>query len=195
MVFSSIDFIFKFLPIFFLIYGICPFRWKNLCLFIGSLFFYYWGVKENPSYLFLFLLSIAVNFIFGIKIGTAKRERKKWMLIGGIYNFFWLFLFKYLGFVIQNLNGLFSYLKWDVSIPAFEPVLPIGISFYTFQAVSYLADVYRGKVSYERSFFRFGTYISMFPQLIAGPIVTYSHVKSRLKRRKSSLKMIEGGLR
>lgn len=117
------------------------------------------------------------------------------MLIGGIYNFFWLFLFKYLGFVIQNLNGLFSYLKWDVSIPAIEPVLPIGISFYTFQAVSYLADVYRGKVSYERSFFRFGTYISMFPQLIAGPIVTYSHVKSRLKRRKSSLKMIEGGLR
>lgn len=195
MVFSSIDFIFGFLPVFLLIYAVCPFRWKNLCLFAGSLFFYYSGVKENPSYLFLFLCSIGVNYILGILIGNRKRERKKWLIIGIIYNFFWLFLFKYSGFFIQNLNGIVSFFGLPVQIPAFEPVLPIGISFYTFQNVSYLADVYRRRVSFERSFTNYGMYISMFPQLIAGPIVTYSSVRSRIRKRKSSLKMIESGLR
>lgn len=195
MVFSSIDFIFRFLPVFLLIYAVCPFRWKNLCLFAGSLFFYYSGVKENPSYLFLFLCSIGVNYILGILIGNRKRERRKWLVIGIIYNFFWLFLFKYSGFFIQNLNGIVSFFGLPVQIPAFEPVLPIGISFYTFQNVSYLADVYRRRVSFERSFTNYGMYISMFPQLIAGPIVTYSSVRSRIRKRKSSLKMIESGLR
>ena len=161
MVFSSIDFIFRFLPVFLLIYAVCPFRWKNLCLFAGSLFFYYSGVKENPSYLFLFLCSIGVNYIIGILIGNRKRERKKWLVIGIIYNFFWLFLFKYSGFFIQNLNGIVSFFGLPVQIPAFAPVLPIGISFYTFQNVSYLADVYRRRVSFERSFTNYGMYISM----------------------------------
>lgn len=195
MVFSSIDFIFKFLPIFFLAYAVCPFRLKNLCLFIGSLLFYFYGVRDNPFYLLLFFLSIGVNFMTGRKIEGNREQAKHWLTAGIFYNFFWLFLFKYSGFCIQNVNHVLGWLNLPAAIPPYEPVLPVGISFYTFQSVSYLIDIYRGKVSCERSFINFGMYISMFPQLIAGPIVTYSSIKKQIKKRKSSFQRIESGLR
>lgn len=195
MVFSSIDFIFKFLPVFLLLYGLCPFRWKNLCLFMGSLVFYFYGVKDTPLYLLLFLSSIAVNFVVGVLIGRRKRTKRNWLIAGIVYNFFWLILFKYAGFILENLNHLLSGLGIPAVFPVFVPILPVGISFYTFQAVSYLIDVYRGQVTYERSLCNFGMYISMFPQLIAGPIVTYSSIKKQIKKRRHSLALIEEGLR
>ena len=195
MVFSSIDFIFRFLPVFFLVYVICPSGWKNLCLFAGSVLFYFYGVKDQPLYLLLFLASIWVNYRIGLKISGRKSKRKKWLVTGCIYNFFWLILFKYSGFLLQNLGQLLAWMGISAQIPVFEPALPIGISFYTFQAVSYLIDVYRRDVSCERSFVNFGMYISMFPQLIAGPIVTYSSVRNQIGRRKLSLSGIEEGLR
>lgn len=195
MVFSSMDFIFKFLPVFFFLYVICPFRWKNQCLFIGSLIFYYSGVKEHPFYLYLFLSSILVNYVIGRVLGTYKSENKKRLAIGIIYNLFWLVLFKYSGFIIQNLNQLFHVSEVSAEIPLFEPVLPVGISFYTFQTLSYLVDVYSRKIPCEKSLSGFGTYIGMFPQLIAGPIVTYSSIADRIRKRKIQPDMIEEGLR
>lgn len=191
MVFSSIDFIFRFLPVFFLIYGICPGRWKNLCILAGSLLFYFYGVKDQPLYMLLFLLSIVINFLIGRKAGG----RKGWLALGILYNFFWLFLFKYAGFAAENLNRLAGLLGLPGELPVYEPILPIGISFYTFQAVSYLIDVYRKNVPFERSLINFGMYISMFPQLIAGPIVTYASIEKQIQKRKSSPELIETGLR
>lgn len=156
MVFSSIDFIFQFLPVFFIVYSICPFQWKNRCLFMGSLIFYYDGVKSHPFYFLLFLISIGVNYLIGEWIGRYKKEGKKWLIIGTVYNLFWLVLFKYAGFIIHNVNQVFDVLGCSVKMAVFQPDLPIGISFYTFQALSYLIDVYNGKTSYEKSLSGFG---------------------------------------
>lgn len=195
MVFSSIVFIFKFLPLFFMLYGVCPSRWKNVCLFIGSLIFYFYGVRDNPFYFFLFLFSILINYIFGGLIGRNRRKSKKILAMGIAYNLSWLVLFKYLGFIMQILSQLLNVLGFSVNFPLYQPVLPIGISFYTFQAVSYLIDVYGRKIPYERSLSGFGMYLSMFPQLIAGPIVTYSAMRDRIRKRRCSFSMIEEGLR
>lgn len=195
MVFSSIVFIFKFLPLFFMLYGVCPSRWKNVCLFIGSLIFYFYGVRDNPFYFFLFLFSILINYIFGGLIGASRRKSKKILAMGIAYNLSWLVLFKYLGFIMQIFSQLLNTLGFSVKFPTYQPVLPIGISFYTFQAVSYLIDVYGRKIPYERSLSGFGMYLSMFPQLIAGPIVTYSAMRDRIRKRRCSFSMIEEGLR
>lgn len=156
MVFSSLEFVFWFLPVFLVIYYLVPGRGKNLWLFVGSLVFYFYGV---------------------------------------IYNLFWLILFKYAGFLIQNLNQLLNMAKIPAELPVIAPALPVGISFYTFQAISYLVDVYRKTVPYERSMVGFGMYISMFPQLIAGPIVTYSSVRQQIGGRRITFRAIEEGLR
>ena len=195
MVFSSIDFIFKFLPVFLLLYGVCPSKWKNLCLFAGSLLFYFYGVMDKPAYFLLFLFSIGVNYALGIRIWRKREQSKNWLIAGILYNFLWLFLFKYSGFLAGNLNGLLSRLGIPVAFPLYEPTLPVGISFYTFQAISYLADVYRKTAEYEPSFVNFAMYISMFPQLIAGPIVTYSSIKKEISRRSHSMRAVEEGLK
>lgn len=197
MVFSSLEFVFRFLPVFLVIYYIVPGRWKNLWLFMGSLGFYFYGVRDTPFYFVLLVLSILVNYQIGILIGRCRirRFRKRWLVYGVIYNLFWLILFKYAGFLIQNLNLLLNMLKIPVKWPVIAPVLPVGISFYTFQAISYLADVYRKTVPCERSLVGFGMYITMFPQLIAGPIVTYSSVRRQIGRRRITFQAIEDGLR
>ncbi len=193
MVFSSIDFLFGFLPVFLILYLICPCGWRNRCLLIGSLVFYFYGVKDTPFYLILLLLSIGVNYGIGRRIGNKKS--KKWLITGIAYNLFWLGLFKYAGFFAQNWNQLAGRIGASVYLPVFSPDLPIGISFYTFQALSYLIDVYRGKTSCEDSLPDFGMYISMFPQLIAGPIVTYASMQRQIKERKYLPAMMEEGLR
>lgn len=197
MVFSSLDFVFRFLPVFLIIYYIVPGRGKNLCLFIGSLGFYFYGVRDTTFYFILLVLSILVNYRFGILIGRSRirRFRKKRLVYGVIYNLFWLILFKYAGFLIENLNLLLTMAKLPVTLPVITPILPVGISFYTFQAISYLADVYRKTVPCEQSLTGFGMYISMFPQLIAGPIVTYSSVRRQIVRRRITFQAIEDGLR
>lgn len=186
MVFSSLQFLFVFLPVFLLVYYITPARAKNFILLLGSLLFYSYGNMDKPAYVLLMIFSIFMNFWFGIKIDRCKtaRHRKTWMITGLVYNFFWLFLFKYLDFVLENINALLHMAGLSFSIPLQGLVLPIGISFYTFQIVSYLADVYRKTIKSEKSIVRLGTYLCMFPQLIAGPIVSYHEVSHALRKRK-----------
>ena len=145
MVFSSLEFIFQFLPIFLLIYFLCPARYKNFCLFAGSMIFYLYGVWDTPLYLALFGASMAVNYFFGCRIARsrARFRRRKRLFWGVAYNLFWLLLFKYTGFFTENINGILRLMGLSLELPVFAPVLPVGISFYTFQAISYLADVYR----------------------------------------------------
>lgn len=197
MVFSSLNFIFLFLPVFLLLYFISPGFMKNMSLFIASLVFYFYGVMDNPFYMVLFLLSLIINHRIGVLIGRRRRGpiRKRWLIIGVVYNLSWLLLFKYSAFFVENLNTLFDIIGIRVLLPIKRWKLPIGISFYTFQAISYLADVYRKDVPYEKSFINFGMYISMFPQLIAGPIVTYKSIHSQITNRKHRFKNIEDGLR
>lgn len=197
MVFSSFDFIFRFLPVFLFLYYVCPAGWRNLCLFLGSLVFYFYGVKDTPLYFALFVVSIAVNFWVGALIGRRIRGpwRKRWLIVGVVYNLFWLGLFKYAGFFAENINAVLGMcgVSGRIPVPGFS--LPIGISFYTFQAISYLADVYRKDVRHEKLLVNFGMYISMFPQLIAGPIVTYSSIQEQIRSRFSTPGKIENGLR
>lgn len=197
MVFSSLTFIFVFLPIFFLIYFVSPYCLKNTCLLAGSLFFYSYGVMDHPAYMGLFVLSLLVNYRLGALIGRRRRGpvRTYWLACGIVYNLSWLFLFKYSAFFAANINGLLDYAGVHVSLPVNEWQLPVGISFYTFQAISYLVDVYRKDAPYEKSWINFGMYISMFPQLIAGPIVTYTSIRGQLTGRRHNFKNIEDGLR
>ena len=155
MVFSSIEFIYFFFPLFLLIYYTMPVKWRNFWLFAGSMVFYAIGSVKNPGHILLFAASVAINYILGRMIET--RNGKTWFVFGISLNVVYLGLFKYL-----------------------LRLLPIGISFYTFQAISYLCDVRSRKCKAERSFVDFGTYLSMFPQLIAGPIVQYPSIKRQL---------------
>ena len=167
MVFSSTIFIFIYLPIALMLYYITPFKWRNLVLLIENLVFYSWG---EPVYVFLMLASVAVDYFLALMIERShnKGEKgKKWLIISVIINIGLLVFFKYLTFICDTLNALFSLniaLKMNI-------VMPIGISFYTFQKMSYVIDVYRNDCKAQHSFTAFGTYVSLFPQLIAGPIV------------------------
>lgn len=164
MVFSSFEFVFIFLPIVLLGYWLLPDKCRNVLLFFSSLVFYTLGNWENPEYTALFFITIIVNFLVGRLIKSSKH--KKTLLAGGvIFDFLWLFIFKYAEFFTGMKLGL---------------TLPIGISFYTFQLVSYLVDVYRSECEAEQNFGTFGAYISMFPQLIAGPIVNFDMVEKSL---------------
>ena len=171
MVFSSFEFIFRFFPFFLVVYYLVPLKYRNCVLFLGSLIFYAMG---EPVYVWLLLLSAVVNYIIGRFIRTRNGRCRKGILAAGVvYNVGILAVFKY--------------------VPSM--VLPIGISFYTFQAVSYLADVYRGVIRAEKRFDRFATYLCMFPQLTAGPLIGYEQISARLLERNYSLRMVEKGLR
>lgn len=197
MVFSSIAFIMYFMPVFFLVYYILPASYKNAWLFLASLGFYYYGVRGNPGYLLLMIMSVVVNFVAGklIEAQKTKRARKAWLLVGIVYDLGWLILFKYLGFLIENLNALFGAMHVKVQLETWNLILPIGISFYTFQIISYLVDVYRRETKAEKSLISLGTYLCMFPQLIAGPIVNYHLIQEQLHKRKHSMVKVESGLK
>ena len=197
MVFSSIAFIMYFMPVFFLVYYILPASYKNAWLFLASLGFYYYGVRGNPGYLLLMIMSVVVNFVAGklIEAQKTKRARKAWLVVGIVYDLGWLILFKYLGFLIENLNALFGALHVKVQLETWNLILPIGISFYTFQIISYLVDVYRRETKAEKSLISLGTYLCMFPQLIAGPIVNYHLIQEQLHKRKHSMVKVESGLK
>lgn len=130
-----------------------------------------------------------------IEAQKTKRARKAWLLVGIVYDLGWLILFKYLGFLIENLNALFGAMHVKVQLETWNLILPIGISFYTFQIISYLVDVYRRETKAEKSLISLGTYLCMFPQLIAGPIVNYHLIQEQLHKRKHSMVKVESGLK
>lgn len=189
MVFSSLIFIFRFLPIFFISYFFTPNKYKNLSLLIFSLIFYTFG---EPKYFPLMIASIIVDYIISIIIENNFENRRKCkflLILSIIFNIGMLFFFKYYNFFIENMNLLFN-----TSINTIKVALPLGISFYTFQTLSYTIDVYRGKFKAERNIIDFGAFVSLFPQLIAGPIVKYSDINKELKDRSISFSNIEEGL-
>lgn len=188
MVFSSLKFIFIFLPIFFGCYYIVPCHLKNIVLLAGSLCFYFVGTLVHPEGFILLLLSIIMDFFVGLLIENHSNRKKVFLTLGILFHVLCLFTFKYLGFVIHELNQ-FSAFSITLNV-----ALPIGISFYTFQGVSYIIDVYRGNVTAEKSLLHFSIYISMFPQLIAGPIVTYQQVKRALHHRNIKPTTIRKGM-
>lgn len=200
MVFSSLEFIFRFLILFLIAYYLCPKRFRNAVLLAGSLLFYAWG---EPAYLILILLSILVNYRLGLAIARHPRNPRKhrfFFVLALCYDFGMLFLFKYADFFIDNLNILLSLIKQYTgcplsSIPKPKLSLPLGISFYTFQIASYIIDVYHKKQKPEHSMLQLGVYLCMFPQLIAGPIIVYSDMANQLKNRTYSLSDFEDGLK
>ncbi len=178
MVFSSLEFLFLFVPLFLIIYYLIPKGGKNAFLLLGSLIFYGCGVAWNVYYIILILASVIVNFLAAGWLEKCKSEggKRAVLITGLVYDFGLLLFFKYAGFFLQGI------------------VLPVGISFYTFQITSYLIDVYRKKIRSEGSIINLGAYLTMFPQLIAGPIVTYSEVRKQLGRRKINLIKCSHGL-
>ena len=190
MSFTTIEFMFRFLPIFLIVYYVVPTRYKNMILLIGSFVFYAWG---QHFYLLLLLLSIVVNYTFGRLIGERRAQRKPLLILGLIYNFGLLVFFKYTNFFIENINALLT--ATHVQIPTISVVMPLGISFYTFQVVSYLVDVYRGDQRPVKNIINLGVYIAMFPQVTSGPIGLYSELEPTLLRRHCSVLNLESGLK
>lgn len=178
MLFSSITFLFYFLPILLIVYFVVPKKFKNLVLFIFSLFFYFYG---EPKYVFLLLISCIINYIMGSLIEKHRKYAKVFLIITLVYNIGQLLYFKYLDFFIENVNNIFN-----TNIKFMYIVMPIGISFFTFQTISYVIDVYNKKVEASKSFLNFATYVCLFPQLVAGPIVRYETISEELKNRKSN---------
>ncbi len=190
MIFSSLYFLFRFMPIVLVIYYILPFRLKNAWLLLTGLIFYAWG---EPKYIVIMLASIFVDYVCGIVIESNRGRRgvmRTMLFVSIIFNLGMLAVFKYAGFFTQTVNSIFG-----ANIPVLGLALPLGISFYTFQTMSYTIDVYRGNVSAERNIVNFGAFVSLFPQLIAGPIVRYSEISRELKFRTASLSRIEDGVR
>lgn len=189
MVFSSLNFVLIFMPVFFACYYIVPDKWKNAVLLIGSLSFYLVGTLKTPYHFALFVLSIIVDFEVGVGIEKYQKHKKAILVSGILFHLIALSVFKYSDFVFSQLTPFIPKLS---EIPSLG--LPIGISFYTFQGISYIADVYRGKTKAEKSVLRYAVYIAMFEQLIAGPIVTYSRVKGSLRSRKINASAVLCGL-
>jgi alginate O-acetyltransferase complex protein AlgI len=176
MVFSSPTFLFYFLPVFLLLYYLLP--WKNGVLLVASLLFYAWG---EPRFVPLLVLSAFVNYIFGYAIAKSPARRRPLLWTGIGLNLAFLGFYKYLGFFGDMLNSVLRLTGNAITLP--EVVLPLGISFFTFQGISYLIDVSRGDVNAQKSFWTFAMYKAMFPQLIAGPIVRYRQIADEVEHR------------
>ena len=181
MLFSSITFLFYFLPVVVALYFISPMRLKNVVLLLASLFFYGWG---EPRYLAFMLISITQGYIFGLLIekNRGKGRAKALLTASVLFSLLLLGYCKYADFFIGNFN-----LATGLSIPLLENALPVGISFYTFQVISYTVDVYRGMAPAQRNYVDLAAYIAMFPQLVAGPIVRYADIAGQLRDRTHSL--------
>ena len=189
MLFSSIPFLFYFLPAVLILYFLVPKSLKNAVLLIFSLVFYAWG---EPVYVFLMIATICLFFFCGIAIGksSTQKGKKTWLTISVVVSLALLAVFKYADFLVDNLNSLLG-----TSIPLLKLALPIGISFYTFQCLSYTIDVYRGDTQVQKNIISFGAYVSLFPQLIAGPIVRYVDIARELENRTHSWENVRLGMR
>ncbi len=189
MVFSSLTFWFFYLPCVLLIYYAVPKKVRNIALFVVSLFFYGWG---EPVLVLLMLFTILVNYVAGLLIdkSTGNRSRQKlWLILSVVINLGLLVFFKYSGMIVETLN-----LLPFVNIAFEAPSLPIGISFYTFQAMSYTIDVYKEDTKVQKSPLILGTYVTLFPQLIAGPIVRYKDVEDQMTNRKETIEKFASGV-
>ncbi len=189
MLFSSIPFLYYFLPVVLILYFLAPGKCKNTVLLLASLFFYGWG---EPKLLLLMLFTIALFYLCGLAIDRAEepRRRKLWLTISVVISLALLGLFKYADFFIASFNAAAG-----VSLPLLKLALPVGISFYTFQCLSYTIDVYRGSVPAQKNLIAFGAYVALFPQLIAGPIVRYADIARELEHRSHSWEDGSLGLR
>lgn len=190
MLFSSIVFLFRFIPAVFLVYFVIPQKFKNLWLFLASLFFYAWG---EPKYFPIMLSSIIVNFVAALLIERFYERvtlRRVIFWCSAVFTVGWLLFFKYTNFFIENINA-----ATGLGIGFLKIALPLGISFYTFQILSYTIDVFLGRVAAEHSFVRFGTFVTLFPQLIAGPIVKYTDINEELASRDVTPQMAGDGVR
>ncbi len=190
MLFSSITFLFFFLPVVLAVYYLIPAKGKNIVLLIASILFYAWG---EPVYVILLLLSVCFNYFCGreLEAGEDNPRRAKMCVVFAVaVNVLILGFFKYYSFLLNTAEEIFS-----IEIPYRELPLPIGISFYTFQAISYIVDIYRGKARPQKNFINFALYLCMFPKLIAGPVVRYADMERQLVSRKMSVKKIGQGSR
>lgn len=189
MVFSSITFLFYFLPIVLIIYYLIPNKYKNIVLLISSFIFYFYGEPKN---IYIMILSILATYIFGILIDKYKKTKysKIFLILSIFINIGLLIYFKYADFIIKNIN-----LWLSNKIDLIHVILPIGISFYTFQLISYIVDVYRGEAKVQKNIIKLSTYISLFPQLIAGPIVRYTTIENQLENREYNMKNFSIGVR
>lgn len=197
MLFSSITFLFAFLPTILLVYYISPRKLKNTVLMIFSLFFYAWG---EPIYVFIMIFSIIIGYVLGLvtdrymKAGKEKHARAA-MICAVSINLLILIYFKYIGFFVENIMHIIGLklpeiiikLPFGIDFSVLSPALPLGISFYTFQILSYSVDVYRGTVKPQRNIINLAAYVTLFPQLIAGPIVRYETVCDELDNRRESI--------
>ena len=189
MLFSSVTFLFFFLPTVFVLYYGVPKKYKNYVLLLFSIIFYAWG---GLLYLPLLLISISINYVFGLKIDKYKdniKIKKRVLVLSVIFNILFLGVFKYTNFIVDNINILFS---TNINIPMIP--LPIGISFYTFQAMSYVIDIYKNDGKVQKNIFNLALYISMFPQLVAGPIVRYQTVDDQISSREHSFDKFNLGM-
>lgn len=184
MLFSSITFIYYFLPVVLVLYYITPRKWKNVVLFLSSLVFYAWG---EPKYVFLMVGSVLIGYIAGLCMDW--RYKKVVLVVSIGLCLLALIYFKYTNFFVNNIN-----IVLQTQLPLLKIVMPIGISFYTFQIISYMIDVYRGQVEKQRNFLSLATYIAMFPQLIAGPIVRYSDIHEQLTKREIKSSGVADGI-
>ncbi len=188
MLFTSTVFIFLFLPLLLTSYFLIKDEFKNYVLLIASLFFYAWG---EPKYVLLMVFSIIVNYLFGILIDRKRNFAKLTVICSVFFNIGMLFYFKYLNFFIENLNSAFG-----MEIAIKNIVMPIGISFFTFQAMSYVIDVYRKETEVQENVYKLALYVSFFPQLIAGPIVKYHDVCDQMDSREHNFdNILEGSYR
>lgn len=190
MVFSSILFLFRFMPAAFAIYYLVPKRFKNFTLLVLSLIFYSWG---EAKYFPVMIASIVVDYTASGLIESHRNNKlicRLGLIYSVVFNLGMLGFFKYTNFFVGNLNALFG-----LSLPTISFVLPLGISFYTFQTMSYTIDVYLGKVKAERNIIDFGAFVVLFPQLIAGPIVRYTDINRELKERQINLPQIQDGIK
>lgn len=189
MVFSSLIFIFIFLPLVLVSYYIAPRRLRNTVILLASLLFYAWG---EPTYIILIIISILINYLGAllIRVHIKNKDKSKFIFITLLLiDISILFFFKYYGFAIECLGSIIGL---DLKVKSIS--LPLGISFYTFQQISYIADIYMQKVKPERNLIDFATYITMFPQLIAGPIVKYDDIHKQLANRKESINKFGEGV-
>lgn len=189
MVFSSQIFIFIFLPFTLLFYYLCQGKIRNYILLLASIFFYAWG---GVNYVPILLISILINYTFGIlifKFNKKSNLSKLLLIIGVILNLSILFYYKYYDFTINNINNIFN-----SNFQLKQIVMPIGISFFTFQGMSYIIDIYRGVATVNKNPFLVALYISLFPQLVTGPIVKYKDIDSQIRNRKETLKKFSYGI-
>lgn len=192
MVFSSVYFLFAFLPLVLILSIGLKVKWQNILLLLSSIYFYAWG---SVSHLLILVFSILANYFLGLGIHRLEGKRRKWMLFSTVgFNILLLGGFKYVNFAVENLSRVYHKFGGD-TFSIGKIALPIGISFFTFQILSYQIDLYRKQVKVQRNVLRLGMYISLFPQLVAGPIVRYSDVEEQMNERSTTVSKFYDGIK